>query len=209
MDLSRPYSAISPSLEGDVLVALAASAAHMTGRQVARMVRRGSQPAVNAALERLVAQGIVLREAAPPAYLYELNDTHVGYPAVKALANMRAELLHRLRLLTRKWRVKAAHVSMFGSAARADGGSDSDIDLFVVRPRNVSAEDKLWSRDLSDLDEAVIAWTGNRASIVEVGEESLPLLHDENPSVLAALRAEGIHLAGAELADILGFGEVR
>jgi predicted nucleotidyltransferase len=204
MDVSRPYSAIAPTVEGDVLVALAGSERAMSGRQVARLVRRGSQPAVNAALERLTAQGVVQREEAPPAYLYELNRDHVGAPAVVALADMRSEFLRRLRLLLARWPVPAVHASMFGSAARGDGDRDSDIDLFIVRPRGVPDDDERWAKQLYDLSEAVRVWTGNNASIVEFPQERLVALREESPRAVSGLRADAVPLAGPPFHEFLG-----
>jgi predicted nucleotidyltransferase len=204
MDVSRPYSAVAPTVEGDVLVALAGSARAMSGRQVARLVRRGSQPAVNAALERLTAQGVVLREEAPPAYLYELNRAHVGAPAVLALAEMRSEFLRRLRYLLAHWPVPAVHASMFGSAARGDGDSESDIDLFIVRPRGLPDDDQRWAKQISELSEAVRTWTGNKASIVEFPQERLAVLREQSPSALSGLRADAVPLSGPPFHEFLG-----
>ena len=59
MDVARPYSAVVPSLEGDVLVTLAGTRKPMTGREVARLVKTGSQAGVLRALRRLAEQGLV------------------------------------------------------------------------------------------------------------------------------------------------------
>jgi predicted nucleotidyltransferase len=204
MDLSRPYSAVAATVDGDVLIALAGTTRPSTGRQVARLVRRGSQPAVNAALDRLVRHGLVHRTAAPPALLYTLNREHVGYAAVEALAAMRTDLLHRLRELFAGWAVSAVHVSMFGSAARADGGIDSDIDLVVVRPSGVPEEDDRWRAQLSELTAAVCLWTGNPASIAELAEETLPRFLTTKPPVLADWRRDAVHLAGRSIEETIG-----
>jgi predicted nucleotidyltransferase len=204
MDLSRPYHGIATTLDGDVLAALAGTTRPSSGRQVARLARHGSQPAVNAALDRLVRQGLVHREHAPPAMLYTLNRAHVGFPAVEALAAMRIELLDRLRKLIAGWGLAAAHASLFGSAARADGGVDSDVDLVVVRPRGIDEEDERWRSQLDELRRAVPAWTGNGASIVELPEESLPDVVASNPPVLDSWRRDAVHLAGRSLDQLMG-----
>jgi len=206
MNLARPYSGVAATVDGDVLVALAGTSRPSSGRHVARLVRRGSQAAVNGALDRLVRQGLVHREPAPPAFLYSLNRDHVGYAAVVALADMRAELLGRLRRRLSAWEVPAAHVSMFGSAARADGGTDSDIDLVVIRPRGTEEEEERWREQVAALDEAVLAWTGNDASIVELAETELPRLAAERPPVLDAWRQDAVELAGRPLEALLGGG---
>lgn len=206
MDLSRPYSAIATTVDGDVLVALAHTRGARSGRQLARTVRRGSQPAVNAALGRLVDQGLVRREAAPPAALYTLNRDHIGYPAVAALANMRRELFRRLREHLAGWAIAPVHASMFGSAARGDGDVASDIDLVVVRPRGIDEEDERWQEQLSQLAGAVRAWTGNVASIIELDERGVSEVAVSSLPALAAWREDAIELAGRSLAETIGEG---
>ncbi len=140
MDLSRPYAAISPTLDGTVLAVLAATTRPLTGREVARLAGRRNHSGVLAVLNRLTEQGVANRQEAGRALLYTLNREHLVTPAVESLANLRLEFLRRLKEAIRGWAVAPIHVSLFGSAARGDGNSASDIDLFIVRPDYVSAE---------------------------------------------------------------------
>ena len=199
MDVTRPYSAIAPTVEGDVLVALAGTTRPLTGRAVAQLARRGSQKAVSVALERLVRQGLVLREEAGSAYLHVLNRDHIAAPAVELLAGLRVEMLRRLRDGIAAWSVAATHASLFGSAARADGDTDSDIDLLIVRARGVADDDETWRSQLAELTESVHRWTGNHASIIELSEQEFGELSTSRPNILADLRADGIDLAGTPL----------
>lgn len=127
-----------------MLAVLAGTTAPLTGRQIARLAARGTSPSVSAALARLVEQGLVHRQVAGRAYLHILNRDHVAAPAVQALAGLRGELLRRLRDTFAGWEPSPVHASMFGSAARADGDASSDIDLLVIRPKGVDAEDAAW-----------------------------------------------------------------
>ena len=85
---------------------------------------------------------------------------------------------------------------MFGSTARGDGDTGSDIDLLVVRPGDVDEEDTAWRAQLEALGESVHAWTGNHAGIAELGEAELANLRRKPPPILSHLRADGIDLAG-------------
>ena len=199
MDVARPYSAVSPTVEGDVLVALAGTTKPLTGRQVAQLVRRGSQKGVSVALDRLVKHGLVLREEAGRAYLHRLNRDHVAAAAVEALAAMRSEFLGRLRERIGQWVVAPSHASLFGSAARADGDTDSDIDLLVVRPDAVDEDDQVWREQLEGLAEAVHTWTGNHAGIVELSQREFAALPTHRPPILDDLQTDGIDLAGEKL----------
>jgi hypothetical protein len=204
MNVSRAYSAVAPTVEGDVLVILAGTTQPLTGRRVARLARRGSVAAVAKALDRLVSQGLVLRQDAPPASLYTLNREHVAASTVETLALIRTELLDRLRHGFSAWSIPPVHASLFGSAARQDGDLDSDIDIFVVRPAGVDNDDATWGEQLHDMGDAVFAWTGNRAGIIDFAEQDIEQIRERDPPVLQELRRDGIDLAGAPLRELLG-----
>lgn len=204
MDVSRPYSAVSPGLEGDVLVVLAGTTRPLTGRRVATLVRHGSPDGVRKALDRLVAQGVVLREEAGRALMHSLNRRHLAVPAVEVMAGMRRELLRRLRDSLAGWAPAPVHASMFGSAARADGDINSDIDLFLVHPAEVSEDDPDWRARIEQLGEDVLAWTGNYAAVIDLPEQDLSRLRRSRPPVVDELLRDGIDLAGVPLEELLG-----
>jgi DNA-binding transcriptional ArsR family regulator len=203
VDVSRPYAAIAPGVEGEALVVLAGTTAPLTGRQIARLVRRGTSPSVSAALDRLVEQGLVNRQEAGRAYLHTLNRAHIAAPVAESLAGLRAELLRRLRDTFAHWRVVPFHASMFGSAARGDGDARSDIDLLVIRPTDIDEEDAAWRAQLDELGESVRAWTGNHAGIVELGEAELVDVRRTPPPILENLRDDAIDLAGPPVRALL------
>jgi hypothetical protein len=203
VDVGRPHRAVAPTVDGDVLVALAGTTRPLTGREVTRLTPRGSQTAVAKALDRLVSQGIVLREQAGRAYLHVLNRNHLAAPAVTVLATMRTELLERVRGALRDWRVAPVHASLFGSAARGDGDADSDIDLLIVRSADVGDEDPIWRTQIETLVDAVHAWTGNSAAIVELAEDEFQDLAERRPAIVADLRDDGIDLAGVPIRTAL------
>lgn len=202
MDVARPYSAVVPSIDGDVLVVLAGTTRPLTGRQVADLARRGSQKAVSAVLDRLVEQGLVHREPAGRAHLHTLNREHLAAAAVEQLASLRTELVLRLRMTFDAWDPAPLHASMFGSTARGDGDTASDIDLFVVRPAQISDEDDQWIAQVDELSRAVQAWTGNHAGIIDVSAEELSRLFRDRPPVFENLRTDAIHLIGMPLRQV-------
>jgi DNA-binding transcriptional ArsR family regulator len=202
VDVARPYAAVAPGIEGEALVVLASTTAPLSGRQIARLARRGTSPSVSAALDRLVEQGLVHRQEAGRAYLHTLNRDHIAAPAVEVLAGLRADLMRRLRDTLGRWQPAPLHASMFGSAARADGDTSSDIDLLIVRPGDVDEEDSGWRRQVDDLGEYIQAWTGNHASIVELSEGDLTNLRKKPPRILGDLRADGIDLAGVPVRSL-------
>ena len=203
MNLSRPWALIRSPIDMEVLLVLLGTTRPLTGREVARLVRAGSQPAVNAALRRLAEEGLVRAEEAGNAYLYTLNREHLGAPGVELLAGIRRELERRLRAEIADWEIAPAHVSIFGSAARGDGDTRSDIDIFVVRPAGVAEDDPGWREQLERLSDHVHDWTGNRAALSEVSAADVRRLRRERPPVIEELRRDAITLVGPEPAELL------
>jgi predicted nucleotidyltransferase len=203
MDLSQPWSLIRSRIDMEVLLVLRGTTRPMTGRGVARLARNGSQPAVNQALRRLAGQGLVRAEEAGNAYLYTFNRDHLGAPAIDLLAGIRGELERRLRADIAEWETPPAHASIFGSAARGDGDTRSDIDVFVVRPTGVSEDEPRWRAQLERLSDHVLAWTGNRLGLSEVSASEIRRLRRERPPVVDELRRDAITLAGPAATHLL------
>jgi len=202
MDLSEPWAAVCPTLDGPVLAALANTNRPLAAREVARLVRRGSWGGVRKVLVRLAHHGVVTMQEAGNVTLYSLNRRHLAAPAVDLLVGLREELVRRLSGAVTSWSVPAVHASLFGSAARGDGGVTSDVDLFVVRPRGVHQDDVTWRVQVDQLAVDVLAWTGNHAGISEVGEGEVREVRRSDAG--QSIRTEGITLAGKPIDKVLG-----
>jgi len=196
MDLADPTRAVTPTLDGPVLAVLAQSGHPLTAGEVAARAARGSEIGVRRALARLVEQGIVRATEMGRNRVHELNREHVGAPAAELLAGLRLELWKRLRAELAGWSPDPLHASVFGSAARGDGGPHSDIDLLLVRrpvpgeqgPRQspgfagmvtgllaalaaecmTDQEAGDWRRQVDRLYGLVHGWTGNALQVVEL-----------------------------------------
>jgi Nucleotidyltransferase domain len=204
MDVAHPYKAVCPTLDGDVLMALAGSKMGMTGRQVAALTGRSSHSGVLNVLNRLTEQGVVDRVELTRAYLFSLNRDHLAYPAVIALLGLRITFIGGVQETIKTWKLPPIHGSLFGSFARGDGDAHSDIDLFLVRPAAASEEDDIWREQLDELALTITRSTGNRASIHEVSESELPRLRTDPPPIVAQLRSDAIHLSGPLISALLG-----
>ncbi len=139
----------------------------------------------------------MLRQEAGRALLYSLNRDHLAAPAVRLLADMRVELYRRLRAAFEAWKTPPRYALMFGSAARGQGDTSSDIDLLVVRPDHVADRDERWREQVSGLANEVLAWTGNHAAPVEIPESELAGLSVSSPTVWDEIRRDAVHLFGA------------
>jgi len=204
MDVGHPYKAVSPTLDGDVLRVLARTTGVLTGREVAALTGRRSHSGVLDALNRLTEHGLVNRVELNRAYLFTLNREHLAAPAVELLMEMRAELRRRMRSTLDSWEIAPTHVSMFGSAARGDGGTASDIDLLIIRPSGVEDDDTMWRTQLADLKDQIRRWTGNYAQIVELADEDVHELRNDDRAIATALRSDAVVLHGSEISTVLG-----
>lgn len=203
MDVAHPYTAICPTLDSEVLSVLAGTARPLTGREVARLTGRDSHSGVLDVLNRLAEHGLVDRREAGRALLFALNREHLAAAAVDVLAGMRTELLTRIRHAINAWEIAPINVSLFGSTARGDGDTSSDIDLFIVRPDDVGEEDARWRGQLDDLAQQIQRWTGNHARIAEAAEAQIAQLRADEPPIVAELRSDAILLGGSELPALL------
>jgi predicted nucleotidyltransferase len=205
MDVARPYTAVCPTLDGDVLHVLAGTTMALTGRQVALLTGRTSHSGVLDSLHRLTEHGLVTRVELNRAYLFALNRDHLAAPAVEMLANLRVKLIEEIRRTVGEWQIAPLHVSLFGSAARGDGGTQSDIDLFVVRASDVDEDEPSWRDQIDELSGQIQRWTGNHASVVERDESQLASLRETQPPILSELLSDAIVISGpwARLSDLL------
>lgn len=195
MDYRRPLLSITPTLDGDVLAALARADIELSGRELARHVSYGSPEGIRRAADRLVGQGTVLRRSAGSAHLYRLNRDHLAAPWIEGLARLREQLIERLRAQLGGWGRPAKVALLFGSVARGDATAGSDLDLFVVRPASCDPDSESWHDQLLDLQHSATGWTGNDTRVLEYGEQELPVL--EGQALLEEMLRDGIELAGS------------
>ena len=134
MDLTDPTRAVTSTLDGPVLAVLAQAGRPLTVGEVAAQTARGSEIGVRKSLSRLVGEGIVRATLMGRNRVHELNRAHVAAPVADLLAGLRLELWRRLRETVAAWDPKPVYAYVFGSAARGDGGPESDIDLLLVHP---------------------------------------------------------------------------
>jgi predicted nucleotidyltransferase len=202
MDVSRPYTAVCPTVDGEVLRVLAGTTLGLTGGQVTAMTGRRSHAGVLDSLHRLTAHGLVTRVQLNRGYLFALNRRHLAADAVELLMGLRGKLFESIRDGVAHWEIAPVHASVFGSTARGDGDIDSDIDVLVVRPQQVSHADERWGSQIDDLGEQIEAWTGNRAAIVDRSETDLQALHAQERPIISELCSDAIVLYGDSI-DIL------
>lgn len=198
MDLSNPLRAVAPGVEGDVLAALLRNRVPLTGARVAALAERGATQ-VREVLRRLEQHGVVDVERHGQSYTYVINRQHALVPGLEALGQAMPGVEDRIRALVADWTVPPASLVVFGSAARRDGDAASDIDLLLVRPDKVDADDEMWARQRHDLAQSVERWTGNSVQVVELSTAEQANAVRRREPLINQLRADGVVLAGSDL----------
>lgn len=196
MDVSNPILSVIPGGRGAVLTVLVRAGVPLSGRQVAELTRDAVGVTRTASiLGELARAGIVTAEAHPPAVLYSFNEDHLAAAAIRQLCEMSARLIDRLRNELSSWTVPAAGAWLFGSAARRDGGLDSDVDVLVVQPEGDYDEDA-WEAQIRDLGDNIMRWTGNVGSVIDYSDSEIERLCEADERLPRELQRDGIHLAG-------------
>ena len=180
INIASPISSVVPTLDGPVLEVLAGSAIHLSLSEVQRRASRGTLSGTRRVLQRLVTEGVVLD--VPGGYL--LNREHVAAQAIDALVTIRARFLSRLHTEVASWPYQADLVGIFGSFARRDGDSRSDIDIVIV------GEERCPDGVQDELARAVVTWTGNRAHIVAITRSELRAMRSVDEPILAEWRRD-------------------
>ena len=198
MDWSDTASAVVPSLDSAVFSVLAATTRPLTGREVGRLARRGSPAGIQNILNRLEEHGLVTATIAGPARLYLLNRDHIAAPAVLALQDLRGQLFARVRQALTDWDPAPLAAAAFGSAARGDGHTDSDVDILVVRPEEAGDGDG-WDNQVDALAQAVRRWSGNPASIIQLTVPELADMVARGEPIADALRTEKVDLTATDV----------
>lgn len=186
--MAIPIRSVVPSLDGPVLAVLAATTGPLSLADVHRRAG-GSKSGVRQVLRRLVGEGVV--HDIPGGYI--LNRDHLAAPAVELLANLHGELIARIRVEADRWTGSVDLAGLFGSAARRDGDSTSDIDVLVVS-------------DASDLDdfvdqlgERIRLWTGNPAQILALSRAAVGRLRRAKEPIIATWERELLVICGDRL----------
>ena len=196
MNLSKPLNSLIPTLEADVLTVLAGAAGSFTGRQVHALGAGSSESGVRNALKRLNTQGIVTRTPVGAADHYSLNHEHLMAKYIKSIFNLRSEFLKVIEEEVSRWEITPVCAAVFGSSARADMQRESDIDIFIVRPKSIDFGLSLWRAQCASLCSHITSWTGNDAQIFELNEEEIDRELTSKDGVIFSIIEDGIIFFG-------------
>lgn len=203
MNLSEPATVVLAPGTAAVLRALVGADHAFTVRQLSR-VSGVSAPNTQRIVHRLAEHGLVTTTPAGRSILCRYNDDHLAAHAIRDLVTLRSRMLELLRQKIGEWAVAPVHVSLFGSGARGDGGTGSDLDLLVIRSDGLAPDQRQrWDDQLWTTGEAARAATGNRVSWLELASADLAGTALSDEAIVTEWRRDGILLAGEPLPGLL------
>jgi len=203
MDLAYPLRSLIPSLDSAVLEVLAGTESGLSASQIARLSARGTRAGQAAVLDRLVQHGLVLADRANTGYLFRLNRAHVLAPAVLAAAGARQQILARLSTAVAALEPVPVSAALYGSFARREAGPASDLDLLLVVVDTFDRYADAWQSQLEQLEQQVLAWTGNRLEVLQLSVRQLADAARAGEPLTRSLRDEAVTLCGTDVATLL------
>ncbi len=189
-------------MESAVLEVLAGTESGLGTTQIARLARRGTRPGHQKALDRLYEHGLVLAEPSNNGYVYRLNRDHVLVPALMMALEARQVAIERLGAAVERLEPAPTHASLFGSFARHEGTPDSDIDLLLVVPDERDRHSDKWQRQISGLEDAVSAWTGNPLEVLVFTVSTLADAIRAGEPIVESLREDSLPLLGVRFGTL-------
>jgi len=123
--------------------------------------------------------------------------------AVRSIASLRREAIDRLTELASAIKPAPASLVVFGSFARGEADTESDVDVLAVRPLGLPNDDDGWTEAIWTWTGAATTAVGNPVNLIEAAAEEIPgLLRRRGPSVWTDIVQDGIVLVGSPLEEL-------
>lgn len=190
MFFNQPFGGVVPGARGAVLAALLRTGTPLSGRQIHGLVGDDhSLWTVQQALTALTRLGVVETQMVGRAGQHTINEDHVSVRALRTLLDPIAALGDVVTDAIQVARDEVSGVILFGSIARGEATSESDIDLAVIASSG-------WDQ-CSELEDAVRTRLGNDCDVlVFTASEFARSAANGEPVVLDILR-DGVALIGS------------
>lgn len=200
MDYVQPVEALIPGVQGKILAACLRADEPLTMRALARLA--GASPnQAKTVIDHLDALGLVHRQSAGRALLVSLVTDSPVVDALRLVTDLRTHTLAR-------WRTRAEHLSppprtvaVYGSWARGEAGPGSDVDVLVVLPTDLSADQEDGYR------EQVADWCAYASRVAGLPVSPIVLSGVEAEQVKGdmwtELRRDAVVIAGADPREVL------
>lgn len=204
MNLAEPYDLVISGSTAAVLRVLIGAEASFSIRKIARIAEI-SVPQAMRILNHLSERGLVLVEQAGRSKMCRFNRGHLAANAVVELVTLRARMIDAIGDEISTWALKPMHSSLFGSAARREGGVGSDLDVLIVRPEKVPENQWEEQKYLSGLN--LREKIGNAVSWFDISLSELKRAKAAAEPIFLEWEREGITLTEPALLKLLNLNK--
>ena len=201
VDFVHPVEAVIPGVQGRVLAVLVETTAELSLRTLARLAGVSVAQA-SRVLPGLVELGLVERREVPPSSQFRLVRSNVGARAVINLAHSRNSVLESIGVRAAAQPIPPTSVIVFGSFARGGAGRDSDVDVVVVRPDEISEDDEDWSASIESWRNEATATAGNTVQILEVSVSDAQSRLRSKTQLWRDIRRDGVVIHGSTIGEL-------
>ncbi|WP_166350630.1 nucleotidyltransferase domain-containing protein [Phytoactinopolyspora limicola] len=187
MLFNEPFGGVIPGPQGTVLAVLLRTDAPLTGRQIHAMVSdRHSLWSVQEALKALFQLGLTHTQSIGRATVHTINEDHYFTAPLRALLDPMASLTDTVRHSVGD---SVEAVILFGSLARGEAHSGSDVDLAVIAPSGWDGR--------TELEDAVLSRIGNDCEILVFSRSEFTRLAAAREPVVDKILTDGVPLVGS------------
>ena len=201
MNYRRSVEALIPGVQGRVLGVLARTETEMTIRTVASLADASPQQAT-VVVTHLVDLGVVSRREAGSSSLVRLERENEAARVVLALARLQESTMDRLTDVARHVVPVPVSLIVFGSFARGEADTESDLDILAVRSSEVAADDNEWIDSLGRWEVDARKIVGNPVNMMVVAFDEVPALLRRRSGPWQTIAREGIPLLGSPLSAL-------
>jgi predicted nucleotidyltransferase len=196
MRLASPASALLGENDTSLLLELYRRAEPLSGRQLAANAGVPLSTAQRT-LARYADAGIVRATPAAHATLYELNRGHVLADAIFELLAAPAKVSESIGEIVRRRAGDTVTTALFGSAARGDDTSESDLDILLVTPDNFPASEIDELRQ--EIETRVESLLGRQAQVLDFDRNQFAHMVETHDPLIDALERDADTIVGTDL----------
>lgn len=204
VDYSRPVEAVIPGATGRLLAALARVEAEVPVSTLASIAGVGRTRA-SGIIGELSDLGIVERREIGRTVLVSLARHSAAGELIDRLAHLGSEVISRLRALASELDPAPETLLVFGSFARGEADSHSDLDVLAVR--SPAADPDKWAAALSVFVAQARELAGSPVQVLDYDLDSLRRKAGPRskvgPDFWNAVRRDAVVLVGSQLDDLI------
>ncbi len=200
MDFRKPIEEVIPGAQGKLLNVFAHTSTNLSTSTAARL-SGVSVAQASRILPELARMGILERTEVPPSVTYRFVSDNLASQAISFLSRIREVAIDELRRLALAKVDPSISLVLFGSFARADADSESDIDVLLVHPDDNQNPEE-WSDGVEEWRRSAQLLTGNEVELMAVNQSEVSRLFDSGRPVWSDIQTDGIAIIGRSLDEL-------